>query len=153
MNTLRYIEAPAEHVTNAPSVFLAGGITDAENWQPEMAQRLAHPGLTVVNPRQRAFSGRPVAAEEQTKWEFRHIGKASAMLFWFPPQTLCPIALYELGRASATSVPLFVGVHPDYQRKRDVVIQLGLARPDVDVVFAQADLAQQVLHWADEVLP
>lgn len=149
MNALNYIEAPVEYLTDSPSVFLAGGISNAENWQPEMARRLAPAGLTVLNPRRATYCDRPGAAEEQIAWEFRHIQKATAMLFWFPPQTLCPIALYELGRATIASVPLFVGVHPDYQRKQDVIIQLGLARPEVNVVQSQVDLAQQVIDWAE----
>ncbi len=40
--------------------------------------------------------------------------------------------------------PIFVGVHPDYQRRKDVEIQTQLVRPEVKVVYSLEDLAQQV---------
>src|SRR5207247_5468238 len=89
----------------------------------------------------------PKAAEEQIRWEFRHLARATACLFWFPPQTLCPIALYELGRWSAGERPMFVGVHPDYERRLDVEIQLSLARPEVRVAKTMEELAAQVIQW------
>jgi hypothetical protein len=43
--------------------------------------------------------------------------------------------------------PLFVGTHPDYQRRLDVEIQTRLARPEVWVVDALDDLVGQVRAW------
>jgi len=144
-----YVEAPTEYTSDAPSVFLGGGISNAENWQPRMTQLLKSSSLTILNPRRKAFPMHDCrAAEQQIGWEYRHLRKATARLFWFPPQTLCPISLYELGAASATNVPLFVGTHPNYQRKHDVVLQLRLAREDVQVVFDLESLATQVIDWA-----
>lgn len=151
MNAMMYIEAPTEYVADGPSIFLAGGISEADNWQPWMAKQFEGSGLSVLNPRRHDFPDDPAAAEQQIDWEFRHLRKATARLFWFPPQTLCPIALYELGAASATTVPLFVGVHPEYKRKQDVVFQLQLARSDVQVVFDLDELAQQAIGWASEL--
>ena len=91
----------------------------------------------------------PTAAPAQIEWEFRHIRRATAVLFWFPPETLCPIALFELGgRIAEPNQPLFVGTHPDYQRRLDVQIQLKLARPEVTLVSAITELAEQVRAWA-----
>src|SRR5262249_54129317 len=89
----------------------------------------------------------PGAAEEQIRWEFEHLRKADAILFWFPGETLCPIALYELGAWSMTDKPLFVGTHPAYARRQDVLIQTRLARPDVPVTESLADLAALALSW------
>ena len=69
---------------------------------------------------------------------------ADAISFWFPAETICPIVLFELGAWSRADKPIFVGIHPDYQRKQDVEIQLSLARPDPKIVLSLSDLAQQI---------
>jgi hypothetical protein len=90
----------------------------------------------------------PTAARTQIEWEYRHLRRATAVLFWFPPETLCPIALYELGgRALVREQPLFVGTHPGYARRLDVEVQLKLARPEVVVASDTAVLAQNVRDW------
>jgi Nucleoside 2-deoxyribosyltransferase like len=145
---MRYIQAPTEYSGDDPSVFLAGGITGCGDWQREVAELLAGSDLVVLNPRRRNFPiDDPSAAEEQIGWEFRHLRRATARLFWFPPATLCPIALYELGAWSMRPGPLFVGVDPQYARRQDVEIQTSLARPNVRVVYSIAELAGQVLAW------
>jgi hypothetical protein len=77
----------------------------------------------------------------------RHLRRATARLFWFPSETLCPIALFELGCCTRSDEPLFVGVDPTYRRRFDVEEQLKLARPDVKIVYGLRDLAAQVLAW------
>src|SRR5947208_1960195 len=132
-----YIEALTEFKGNGPSLFLAGGITACFNWQERVAAALAELPLTILNPRRANFPiDDPTAAAAQIEWEHRHLRKATATLFWFPAETLCPITLYELGAWSMNRKPMFVGTHPDYQRRQDVVIQTRLARPEVLVVDA-----------------
>jgi hypothetical protein len=129
-------------------VFLAGGITCCPDWQQEMVRLLEDADLILLNPRRADFPIHdPDAAEEQIEWEHDHLRLADAVLFWFPCETLCPIVLYELGAWSMTGKPLFVGVHPDYARRRDVEIQTGLARPDVEVVHSLSELAAKVVDW------
>jgi hypothetical protein len=66
----------------------------------------------------------------------------------FSQHGLCPIALYELGgRAQVCEQALCVGTHPEYKRKLDVVVQLRLARPEVEVAFDTTTLAEQVRVW------
>lgn len=147
--TATYIEAPEEYHGTGPSVFLAGGISGTHDWQSEAARLLADLPLTILNPRRMNYPWHePSAAEAQITWEFRHLHRAAVVLFWLPPETLCPIALYELGgRAMVTGQPLFVGVHPDYKRRIDVEIQLKLARPEVHIVTDIPALAGQVRDW------
>ena len=146
---MRYIEALDEFVgAGEPSLFLASGISGCPDWQARVAGLLAGTGLTLLNPRRASFPmDDPAAAEEQIRWEFRHLRRAGAVLFWLPSETLCPITLYELGAWSMTAKPLFVGVHPDYARRRDVEVQTSLARPDVPVVHSLEDLARAVTGW------
>ena len=60
---------------------------------------------------------------------------------WFSFETTQPIVLYELGRWAASDKPLAVGADPAYERRFDVVQQLGLARPGLTV---HADLESTI---------
>ena len=146
---MTYIEALAEFDGPEPSLFLAGGISGAVDWQADVTARLADLPFVVLNPRRKNFPiNDPTAAPAQIEWEFRHLRRATAVLFWFPHETLCPIALYELGgRALVREQALFVGTHPDYQRRLDVEVQLRLARPEIAIVSDTAALANQVREW------
>jgi hypothetical protein len=150
----QYIEAPAEYEPGSlPGVFLAGGITGCPDWQREMVALLRDLPVAILNPRRANFPiADPTAASAQIEWEFRHLRKADAILFWFPCETLCPISLYELGawsrdRSGQKSKPLFIGVHPQYQRRADVEIQTNLVRPELRIAYALPDLAESVKRW------
>ena len=147
-----------------PSIFLAGGITGCENWQLELRDRLINSELLLLNPRREKFPmDDPNTAQAQIAWEHAMLRRASAISFWFPAETLCPIVLFELGAwtyASRTSgfvngcanvvrKPLFVGVHPDYARRQDVEIQLSLQRPEIEIVYDLASLAAQIEKWEE----
>lgn len=145
---MRYFEAPQEYTTERKSIFLAGGITGCPDWQQEVTQALEDLDVAFLNPRRKSFPiDDPTAAEGQIKWEFGHLRKATAILFWFPKDTLCPIVLYELGAWSMTNKPIFVGVEPGYQREPDVVIQTGLVRPTIQVVHSLSALCTQIRGW------
>jgi hypothetical protein len=146
---MRYVESPEmpENI-NAKSIFLAGGITDCPDWQQEMVKYLDHYPITVFNPRRTDFPIHdPRAAEAQIAWEHNFLRVASAISFWFPCETLCPIVLYELGAWSMQRKPIFVGVHPQYPRRQDVEIQTKLVRPKVVIVYDLLSLARQILAW------
>ncbi len=144
---MNYVECPHTAETS-PSLFLAGGITGCPNWQAIVVEQLKETPLTLFNPRRQQFPiDDPTASTFQIRWEYDHLRKADAILFWFPCETLCPIVLYELGAWSMTSKPLFVGVHPQYQRRQDVQIQTALVCPDVEIVHSLEDLVSQVRHW------
>lgn len=145
---MQIVEAPAEYEGTGPSLFLAGGITGCPDWQRDLLALLVDLGLVFLNPRRHNFSiDSPALTEEQIVWEFRHLRRAEAILFWFPRETLCPIALYELGAWSMTAKPLFVGAHPDYPRRPDVETQTRLARPDVCLMSSLPELASTVRAW------
>ncbi|MBY0456554.1 MAG: nucleoside 2-deoxyribosyltransferase domain-containing protein [Gemmataceae bacterium] len=152
---MTYVEAPTEYNGTGPSVFLAGGISGTFDWQTAVVEQLAHLPITLLNPRRKNFPmDDPAVAEEQIGWEFRHLRRATAVLFWFPPETLCPIALFELGgRVLVPHQALFVGTDPNYARRLDVEVQLRLARPEVRVASSVNELAEQVAGWAAGVTP
>ena len=115
--------------------------------------------LVVFNPRRANFPIHdPTAANAQITWEYQHLRKAHNILFWFPCETLCPIVLYELGfqlgRAlahpplHAYELPkLFIGVHPEYQRRQDVEIQAKLAEIESPIAYSLDELAQNVVDY------
>lgn len=150
-----YIEAPdwtlfKQLNPSGKSIFLAGGITGCPDWQQEMRTLLQDTNLTLLNPRRKDFPiDDPTAVEGQIKWEYNHLRAASAILFWFPKETICPIVLYELGAWSMTDKPIFVGVHPKYSRRQDVIIQTLLYRPEVMVRGSLAGLSNAVRRWHD----
>lgn len=129
-------------------VFMAGGITGCPDWQAEYIEQLAKIEGTLFNPRRKDFDVKdPTASEKQIRWEFQALHDADAVSFWFPSETLCPIVLFELGAWSTTLKKIFVGCHPSYQRRYDVVMQLRLSRPDVVVVQSLVELTAQVGKW------
>ncbi len=150
---MKYVEAPERaqlHTKGERFLFLAGGISGCPDWQSEVAGFLRDVDITLLNPRRADFPIHdPNAAEAQIRWEHEHLRYADAILFWFPCETLCPIVLYELGAWSMVPhKPIFVGVHPDYQRRQDVEIQTRLTRRDVHIVYSLEALAEQVRSYA-----
>ena len=102
---------------------------------------------TIINPRRANFDLDNVQLlEPQIEWEHQRLLQARAILFWFPAQTLCPITLYELGAWSMTNKPLFVGTHPEYQRKYDVKIQTRLVRPEITIQDSLEKLVLQITN-------
>jgi len=145
---MNYIEAPKIWNREGTGIFLAGGITGCPDWQSDIAAMFNPLNVTLLNPRRKDFPIHdPTAAEVQIRWEHKHLDDATAILFWFPSETLCPIVLYELGAWSKTQKMIFVGMEPSYLRRQDVEIQTKLARPDVGIVYSLKELAMQVAEF------
>lgn len=143
---MKYTEAPSKlRNDDFNKLFLAGGITNCPDWQQVMRKLLEATDLELLNPRRADFPiGDPNAALQQITWEYDALRSADAILFWFPKETLCPIVLYELGAWSMMDKPIFVGVHPDYQRRQYVEIQTGLVQPTVKIAYTLVELADQI---------
>lgn len=146
MKTITAVE-PYEKAEGDILVFLAGGITNCEDWQKLVIARLREhelsdpgslDGLVVLNPRRENFPiDDPSAAEEQITWEFSNLQRADVLSMYFAAgKSDQPICMYELGR----NVVLMRDRFPDgfadrivvtyergYSRSEDVRIQLGLA--------------------------
>lgn len=150
---MKYVECPEVHrAGKQPSLFLGGGITSCPDWQRSMLAMLRDLPLTVLNPRRADFNAKDPSMEvAQITWEYRHLIKADAILFWFPCETLCPITLYELGKWVGTDKRLFIGHHPEYQRRRDLRIQVGLVRGKKQKIHDSLEaLAAQVRRWVNQ---
>ena len=145
---MKYFEAPTEYLGNERSLFLAGGITGCPDWQRELTDLLKNEDIVLLNPRRAKFPMHDKdAAREQIEWEYRHFCETAAVSFWFPKETLCPITLYELGVQMIKNKPLFVGVHPEYERKVDIEIQTQLKRPEIEIVYDLNALSHKIKEW------
>ena len=134
---------------NPQALFLAGGISGCPDWQSEMVKLLEDTDLIIYNPRRDDFDTSNLSlSEQQIEWEYKHLNRSHWISFWFPCETLCPITLYELGVwancTNTNTYDVFVGCHPDYARKFDVVKQLSLMNPRIEVVFSLEELANQI---------
>ncbi len=146
---MKYIEAfSTEHESiyqpkaGEFSLFLGGGISACADWQADVARLLQKTDIVVINPRRKNFPmDDPLEAGRQIEWEFEHLRKANMLMFWFAPETLCPITLFEYGKWLVQNKPLFVGCDPHYKRANDVKIQTALERP-----------FQKVFDSVDEVI-
>lgn len=144
---MNYIEAPTEYEGSEPALFLAGGVSDAENWQRRLLRLLPRGEYAVLNPRRVTFPADDTAAEtQQIEWEVRHLRRAMLAVFWFPAHTLCPITLLELGACWAAEKPIVVGADVAYARRFDMEIHLRLQRPDVTIADTLELLATQVAN-------
>lgn len=128
------------------SIFLAGSISNAAEWQPIAIEKLKDK-FDLFNPRRDDFDTFNKEMEyEQIKWEYDHLKHAKQVIFWFSPETFAPITLFELGNFMDKAK--YIGVHPDYKRKDDVRIQLSLRDWDGIIV----DNLDQLLEYVyDEV--
>ena len=154
-----YIEAP--NLITLPigveSIFLAGGITGVEDWQARAVDILRGFGnITICNPRRKVWNPKADKneVEGQIRWEYMYLRWVSQVLFWFGEETLQPIALFELGSRVTENcevmIPkqkLFIGCHPNYQRKFDLEIQLPLMGYKKPIVSDLDLLLQQVLDY------
>lgn len=91
-----YVEAPNTIESDKKSIFLAGGITGCQDWQKKLAGDLEDLDIVVFNPRRENFPIHdPSAAKAQITWEYVHLRKASMISFWFGPETIQPIVLFD----------------------------------------------------------
>lgn len=134
---------------DCPVLFLAGGITGCGDWQSEVVDKLSSKlgNVAVVNPRRSNYPDfDPMETVAQIEWEFLHLKLATHVLFWFPKETLCPITLFEYGRALADKTQeIYIGCDPEYRRLIDLIHQTRLERPDVKINLSIEALINEVL--------
>lgn len=147
---MKYIECPNLYRKRLGevSLFLGGGITSCPQWQSVIVHWLNKTKLILLNPRRTEFDVTDSNVEvQQIKWEFSHMQRATAIMFWFPCETLCPITLFELGKWIITDKKMFIGCHPEYKRKRDVQIQVGLVRTKQIIHESLESMIAEIIRW------
>jgi hypothetical protein len=148
--TMKYVEAPDTiHADASGVLFLAGGITGCPDWQARALKMLKNTRYTILNPRRHFFpTDDHTARLEQVVWEYHGLRRADVILFWFPSETVQPVALYELGAALEAEKPVVVGADAKYVRRLDLELQLRVARPTAGV----HDTLEKTVECALELL-
>lgn len=122
-------------------VFLAGGITNCQEWQNKIINILKNEddNLIIFNPRRKNFPiNDPTASFEQIKWEFNYLEQCDIFSMYFDgsKQSDQPICFYELGRNIERMKQKFckdwfnritISVDTNFKRYKDVIIQTMLA--------------------------
>ena len=108
------------------------------------------------------FRGKTQAAvKRQIEWEYNALRAADLIPFWFAKGSPNPIVLFELGVHSARAqiktnetgmfmtypADIIVGHDPEYERKNDVRIQMGLSNPKIHVHGNFKDYLEAVKDW------
>lgn len=147
-----YVEAPNIIGSNLKSIFLAGSISKAADWQKELVEKIRDINAVVYNPRRAVFpKDDPELAYKQITWEHEHLKKADVISFWFSKETDAPITLFELGRWLTSSKPIIVGIDPGYPRREDVEIQTALERIRIPIVYSLNDLSDEIFKIMGQV--
>jgi len=113
------------------TLFLAGGIDRAPNWQQEaitfLNQNTSDFDLAVFNPRRSIpFSKKDYEdRQEQVIWEFKHLRDANIILFWFPENAPCTTSLLELGYWLNSS-KVVIGINPGHYKEKSIKTQINL---------------------------
>lgn len=147
------IIAPNEDRSIFPiSVFLAGGITNCENWQEKVLRELEYENITIFNPRRTSFNiADKNASVQQITWEYNCLEKMDVFSMYFcNGESDQPICMYELGRnilrmqnrfPSDWEKRIVVGIESGYKRKQDVIIQMDLCAPNL---FIESDTTPEL---------
>ena len=136
-----------DHNPGAISLFLAGGISQCDDWQSEVIKVLkdieattmpALKNLVIFNPRRSTFDiTNKNETVNQIHWEFNCLEHADLFTMFFAnspsPQ---PICFYELGRNLVRMQQRFP---EDFDTRILIGVQNGFSR--ADDVFIQSDLA------------
>lgn len=121
--------------------FLAGGITNCQEWQDRVIELLSDidDNLVVFNPRRKNFPiNDPNASLEQIQWEFNWLEQCDIFSMYFdgPTKSDQPICFYELGRNIERMKQRFpnnwmnrivITCNANFKRINDVLIQTHLA--------------------------
>ena len=124
------------------SCFLAGGITNCNDWQKEVINNInqgIHGGtdhLVIYNPRRENFPiDNPNASKEQIDWEYKYLTNADifSMYFCNTPKSDQPICFYELGRYVTLmsqkyddfSLRIIISCEYGFKREKDVLYQIN----------------------------
>ena len=135
---IEIIQAPNQSTTfEGLKLFLAGGISNCENWQNILCERIVNePRLKKFTQRILVFNPRCKQIPEenpQIKWEYEKLQQCDIISFWFSVGSLNPITLFEYGSHFKSRKKIIVGCHPDYERRNNVIVQTQLAKPSIKI--------------------
>ena len=132
LNRCKYRYTMRKIVIKNPKLYLVG---DTNDWQKTVTQ-LIHKKFTILNQENEMFN---------VEWENKMLKDSNIILFWFPKDTNCSIALYHLGIwSSQTLVPIIIGIHPEYKLRTELIKRINLKGfSTVDSLEKAADLINE----------
>lgn len=155
-------------------VFLAGGITNCQDWRTPVISHLDKVygndnHIVIFNPRREGFNiFNEAETYNQIKWEYKALIKCDIFTMLFcESKSVQPICMYELGKQLAQNdyvygdarkiIHTLIGVEEKYSRKEDVIIQSNLMGYPVDVLRGSkeqryADFANKIIFRVNSLL-
>lgn len=135
--------APEQALTSKPTLFLAGPIQGARDWQRN-AIDLIHgvdSRIVITSPRRPVFSDVGFDYDEQVDWETRHLakaGKEGVVLFWLERETE-PIP----GRSYAQTTRFELGEWFDRHKKEGASVVVGIDEGFTNARYIRRRLSQE----------
>jgi hypothetical protein len=130
-----------------PSVIFYGAIQAEPAWQTSLAASLSDLPVDILDPRRDDWDSSWVEDisfskfREQVEWEMDHAKVADVIVFYFPPGTLTPVTLLELGMYAGTGKA--VVCCPEGFSKRGNV-QIVCLRYGIDLLESLDDLTKTI---------
>lgn len=121
------IKPPKSGEIQGSTVFLAGSIEMAEDWQTKVANRFESNQVTLYNPRRDEWDSswkqeqKESNFNEQVNWEMNNLEDCDIIFMYLDPNTKSPISLLELG-LHAGSGKMIVVCPDGFWRKGNVEI-------------------------------
>jgi hypothetical protein len=94
-----------DEIKGLPAIFLGGSIEmgKAEEWQAKIENELEDLDVVIFNPRRLDFDATQKQSadnpyiREQIEWERKYLDYCHILAFYFAPNTVSPITLFEVG--------------------------------------------------------
>lgn len=152
-----YFEAPSydfnanDFPQETKTLFIGGGITNCEDWQTTVVEELLKtvPNVVIFNPRRKSFHLTEENRLKQISWEFFHLTKSDAIIFWLPADGECLTTLFELGKEigkRSDKKNIFIGIDRYNKMAFDLVEQLKLE--NIVPFSTLSGLVESVKIWA-----
>lgn len=140
-----------DNLPSLPRIFLAGCANT--DWRKEFVEYFEDNSVVFLDPKRNNWDGlNDDALNEQITWEFVNLRRSDVVVYWFNKGSVCPITLLEYGMwGLSKGTPIVVGVTNDYEKRKDVLLQTKLARPDVRIVNDLYELSYETKSKLDEI--
>ncbi len=161
MTERRLLQPPEIIEVTEPTIFLAGPIQGAPDWQSEVAALIhdADPSIIVTSPRKEYAEGEFIY-ERQVDWEthfLRKAGESGVIGFWLAAQTVetpgrsyAQTTRFELAewkmRHQRDGAKLVIGVEDNFGNARYIRRRFSQDAPDVPIVESKEELVATALR-------
>lgn len=153
---MNVVQAPnrdtIQHPVNSttPKIFLAGCANT--DWRKVFVTKFEDRFVVFYDPKRDDWNLMDASKTlEQITWEFKYIRDADIIIYHFNAGSVCPITLLEYGMwGLSTGRPILVYVSDYYEKKKDIIIQTALARPDIKIITTEDELVSKTREMIEE---